>query len=161
KFLPEETRPTLVAPKGSPLPTAVTDEGDKAAVQPRIHMAESKYLGNVYALILLLVIVITNVPLRGLWSVLIIVTLVLLSIIFAQAGIWELIFHRSRLLDVHINMGGYIAISSALFIVWLFNFWFFDRQIYMIFTPGQVRVHLEIGGGETVYDTTGMVFQKQ
>ena len=31
----------------------------------------------------------------------------------------------------------------------------------MIFTPGQVRVHLEIGGGETAYDTMGMTIQKQ
>jgi len=31
----------------------------------------------------------------------------------------------------------------------------------MIFTPGQVRVRTEIGGEETVYDTAGMVVQKQ
>ena len=30
----------------------------------------------------------------------------------------------------------------------------------MIFNPGQVRVRLEVGGGETVFDTTGMVVQK-
>jgi hypothetical protein len=48
-----------------------------------------------------------------------------------------------------------------LFILWFFNFFIMDRQTYMIFTPGQVRVRLEIGGGETVYDTAGMVFFKQ
>jgi hypothetical protein len=38
---------------------------------------------------------------------------------------------------------------------------FFDRQLYMIFTPGQFRVCQEIGGGESTYDTMGMVIQKQ
>jgi hypothetical protein len=41
------------------------------------------------------------------------------------------------------------------------NFFIFDRQTYMIFTQGQLRVRLEIGEGETVFDTTGMVVQKQ
>ena len=31
----------------------------------------------------------------------------------------------------------------------------------MVVTPGQVRVCLAVGAGETVYDTTGMTFQKQ
>ena len=42
-----------------------------------------------------------------------------------------------------------------------FVFALFDRQTFMIFTPGQVRVRQEIGGEETVYDTTGITFQKQ
>jgi hypothetical protein len=37
----------------------------------------------------------------------------------------------------------------------------FDKQIYMVFTPGQLRVRLEIGEAETAYDTTGMTIQKQ
>ena len=41
------------------------------------------------------------------------------------------------------------------------NFFFLDKMTYMIFTPGQVRVRLEVGGGETVYDATGMTVQKQ
>jgi len=36
-----------------------------------------------------------------------------------------------------------------------------DPQIYMVFTPGQLRVRQEIGGGEAAYDTAGMVIQKQ
>ena len=38
---------------------------------------------------------------------------------------------------------------------------FFDRQVYMVFTPGQMRVCLEIGDAETAYDTAGMTIQKQ
>ncbi len=45
--------------------------------------------------------------------------------------------------------------------IWLVTFLFFDPQIYMLFTPKQLRVRQEIGGGEVAYDTTGMVIQKQ
>ena len=31
----------------------------------------------------------------------------------------------------------------------------------MIFTPGQMLVHQEVGSGETAYDTTGMVVAKR
>ena len=62
---------------------------------------------------------------------------------------------------MHINFSGYLVISLFLFAVWTFNFFLFDRQTYLIFTPGQVRARVEIGGGETVYDTTGMTVQKQ
>ena len=45
--------------------------------------------------------------------------------------------------------------------MWVVTVYFFDRQMYMIFTPGQFKVCLEIGGGETAYDTMGMTIQKQ
>jgi hypothetical protein len=58
-------------------------------------------------------------------------------------------------------MGGYFLISGILFIVWLVTFIFFDRQVYMTFTPGQLKVSTEIGGGEKVYDAVGMTLEKQ
>ena len=48
-----------------------------------------------------------------------------------------------------------------MFVAWLLTVTVFDKQVYMVFTPGQLRVCLEIGGGETAYDTMGMVVQKQ
>jgi hypothetical protein len=124
-------------------------------------MSNSKNLGVIFSITLLLVITITNVPLRGLWSLIIIIIIVLGSIIFALAGWWDEILSRSRLLAVHINLGAYLLISLTLFVLWLVNFAFFDRQRYLAVTPGQVRLHLAIGEGEIVYDTVGMVFQKQ
>jgi hypothetical protein len=124
-------------------------------------MDNRKGPGIFYATVLILVIIITNVPLRGLWSLIVIIVIVLGSIILALAGIWEHILTHSRLLAIHINMATYLFISTVLFIVWLVNFLFFDRQHYVAVTPGQVRLKLMIGEGEIVYDTTGMVFQKQ
>jgi hypothetical protein len=156
-----ETREGYVFPKGKELPMRKNAEGKEEYVKADVRMAQSKDYGIVFIVFLLLVIFITNVPLRGLWSVFVIVVILMLSIIFALADIWSMLLNRYQLLAIHINMGGYFFISTVIFIIWLANFFFFDRQFYMIFTPGQVRVHLEIGAGETVYDTGGMVFQKQ
>jgi hypothetical protein len=93
--------------------------------------------------------------------VVVIVFLVLLIVIFALAGWWEHIFHHLDRLAIHINAAGYLFLSVVLLAVWLITFLFFDTQIYMIFTPGQLKVRTEIGGGEIAYDTTGMTIQKQ
>jgi hypothetical protein len=157
----KETRAGYVLAPGKKLLTRKTRAGTDEDIKADTYMARSKNYGILYVVVLLLVIFITNVPLRGLWSVFIIIVILLLSIIFAQSGVWEAIVSQSQLLAIHINLGGYLFISTAVLIIWLVNFFFFDHQFYMIFTPGQVRVHLEIGAGETVYDTGGMVFQKQ
>jgi hypothetical protein len=128
---------------------------------PKLHVSPSKNYGVIFATVLLLVIVITNVPLRGMWSVVVILLVIMLVIIFSLAGWWEAILGTLALLSIHINAGGYIFISLILLAVWLVTFIFFDQQVYMIFTPGQVKVRTEIGGGEVVYDTVGMTVQKQ
>ena len=84
---------------------------------------------------LLLVIFITNVPLRGLWSVIVIVLILSMVIIFAILGWWEHILETLSFLDIRINLGGYLLVSTVLLGFWLVVFFFFDRQIYMVFTP--------------------------
>ncbi len=117
--------------------------------------------GVLFAIVLLLVIFITNVPLRGMWSVLIIITIIMLSIIFQLAGIWDKIINALRVLDIRVNMGGYIFISLGLLLLWAFAFFFFDRQLYITFAPHQLKVCLEIGAGEKAYDTIGMSIEKE
>jgi hypothetical protein len=148
----EEERTAIV------LPSKATLAEDKAL---KLHVSPSKNDGVIFATVLLLVIVITNVPLRGMWSVVVILLVIMLVIIFSLAGWWEAILGTIALLTIHINAGGYIFISTVLFIVWFLTFYFFDRQMYMLFTPGQLKVCTEIGGGEVAYDTTGMTIQKQ
>jgi hypothetical protein len=150
-------RDVIVLPEGKKL---LTEPDTNVPLQPKRWMASNSTPGVLWAGVLLLVIVITNVPLRGLWSVVVIVTVILLSIIFGLAGWWDHIFHALYLLDIRINMGGYITISLVLFALWLVTVLVFDKQIYMIFTPGQLRVCLEIGGGEKSFDTMGMVIEK-
>jgi hypothetical protein len=133
-----------------------------AATQPfHLRASDNSRLGAVFVSVLLLVILITNAPLRGVWSVAVIITLGLLSIIFALADWWDPIFRSLGNLHIHINLAGYFFIGGGLFVMWLVGVLVFDRQTYMIFTPGQLKVCLEIGGGETAYDTMGMTIQKQ
>jgi hypothetical protein len=155
-----ETRNVLVLPDNSALVERRNRAGEMEVFQPTIFMSPRRTYGTLFVILLLIVIGITNVPMRGLWSVFVLLVIVGLSVIFAVAGWWETIFAHLSLLSIHINMGGYLLISGVLFLLWLLNLFVFDRQIYMIFTPGQVRVRVEIGGSETVYDTTGMVVQK-
>jgi hypothetical protein len=146
----EVTYDVLVVPKG------------KHVKNPHfLHMTSSHDFGVIYAIVLLLVITITNVPMRGLWSVIVIVSIVLISIIFMLLDFWEKIVTALSFLDIRINLAGYLFISTVLLIMWLIVFFLFDRQVYMIFTPGNLRVQLAIGDGETTYDTTGMTVQKQ
>jgi hypothetical protein len=129
--------------------------------QPNLWMSPNKNLGVLFVAVLLLVIAITNIPLRGLWSVIVIVCVVSLVIIFALLEWWETILHYLSFLDIRINFAGYLVISMVLFVLWLVIMLLFDRQIYIVFTPGQMRVRQEIGDAETAYDTMGMTVQKQ
>jgi len=154
----EEDREVLIAPKGARLSR---DIGGTKPRDPVLHMSRQQSLGVIFFTVVLLVIVITNVPLRGMWSLLIIIGVVTLSLILHLAGLWERIIYYVRVLDVRINMGGYLFLSTILFIIWLVTIVFFDRRVYIIFTPGQFRVCTEIGGGEKVFDTMGMKMEKQ
>jgi hypothetical protein len=156
-----EVRDALVLPpkahlrtKDSEAPTGETDD-------PHLFVANNKSFGVLFAVTLLLVIIITNVPLRGMWSMVVIMLVVLFSVIFALAGWWERILYQWSLLDIRINAGGYLFISTVLFGVWLGTMLIFDKQIYMVFTPGNFKVCTEIGGGEKVYDTMGMTLERQ
>ncbi len=154
-----QTRDVLILRDKAKLPT-MNLNGETIPIQPRYRIVANKTLGTVFVILLVIVISVTNVPIRGLWSVLFVILIVMMSLIFALAGWWEIILNRFGQLAIYINMGGYLFLATVLFILWLLNFTIFDRQIYMIFSPGQVRVRLEIGGEETVYDSLGMVVQK-
>lgn len=158
---PLETRSVFILKDKEKLVTRKNIHGDDEIFQPTIYMARHKWMGTMFTIVLLIVILITNITLRGLWSVFVLVVLVALSVIFAAAGWWEIILVRLGQLAIYINLGGYFTLAAILFVFWCVNFFIFDRQTYMIFTPGQVRVRLEIGGGEIVYDTAGMVVHKE
>lgn len=154
-------RDVIVLDKEKRLPAADPGKPDGDREQPHIRVSPTRSMGVLFSIILLLVIIITNVPLRGLWSVIIIIGIILLALIFQLAGWWDEILRSFSLLDIRINAGGYIFISTVLFIAWLVTLMIFDRQIYIVFTPGQLKVCNEIGGGEKVYDAMGLHLEKQ
>jgi len=125
-----------------------------------LHMSNSAVPGIIFAVTLLLVIVITNVLLRGLWSVVAIAMIALLIVIISLVpDAWQTIFNWVYLLDIHVNAAGYLFIALVLFAIWAITVWWFDRQIYIVFTPGLMKVRETIGGGETAYDSSGMTIE--
>ena len=125
-------------------------------------MSQQAALGAVFVIGLILTIVITNVPLRGLWSfvVLILIVLVVLIISLIPSG-WDNVFDALAGLHIYINLAGYLFIGTAVFILWALATWIFDRRSYIIFTPGQVKVCEHIGASVEAFGTMGVRLEKQ
>jgi hypothetical protein len=150
-------RDVLIAPAGRSLPAA--DDAEDLQ-QPRLRMTSSNNPGVIWAMTLCLVILLTHVQLRGVWSLVVVVILAFSTVLLAILGLWDPILRSLRIIDVHMNALGYFSISLFLFVIWLFTFLVFDRLTYMIFTRGRLRVRKTIGEGEKVFDVRGMVFER-
>jgi hypothetical protein len=151
-------RDVFVAPPDKGLP-ANAETGGPA--QPELRMAASTGPGAVFATVLLLVVLITNVRVRGVWTLVVLLAALFLSVVFALAGWWDHILRLAGAADIRINALGYLCISATLFAVWLFVVLFVDRLSYVTFSRGQFRVHLAVGAGETAYEVIGMVLHKR
>jgi hypothetical protein len=116
----------------------------------------SSALGLTYLSILLLLITFTNVRLRGINSVVALLTVALIAVLLAWFGIAKLIPY----LSVHMNTGFYLVFSIGLLIIWLMMFFIFDRLTYWRIRPGQMTEEHLIGGGAESFDTNGLRFQK-
>lgn len=150
-------RDILIAPEGQSLPAKFDSE---ELQQPRLRMAISNNPGIIWVVTLFLVLIVTHVQLRGVWSLVVLLLVGGLTVLFAILGLWDPILRSARFLDVHINAFGYLLISTVLLVLWLLMFFVFDQLKYMIFTRGRVRVRKLIGEGEKVFDTRGMVFKR-
>lgn len=133
--------------------------GDAYRVRP--HVSPRTWMGPMYLIILLLVIIITNVPLRGLWSLVALIGIVVIVLLISLFKAWDSILTAFVGLHVFINLAGYLLIGIVLLAAWAVATFIFDRRSYIIFTPGQIRVCEEIGSRERTYDTTGMTIEKR
>lgn len=120
----------------------------------------SSALGLTYLAILLLLIVFTNVRLRGINSVVALLSVAFITVLLAWFGWWDDIARLIPYLSVHMNTGFYLVFSSGLLIIWLLMFFVFDRMTYWRIRPGQMTEEHFIGGGAESYDTNGLRFQK-
>jgi hypothetical protein len=147
----------LVVPSGRSLPV---DRATGAVAQPRLRMASSNNLGVVFVITLGLVIIITNIPLRGLWSVIATLSAALVTVLLAALGWWDPILGALGVADIHISALGYSSIALFLFAIWSFAFLLYDRRNSLVFGRGQLRVRKALGAGEATYDTRGMMVEK-
>jgi hypothetical protein len=165
-----ETREGLLLPALQPgrspahLPPAQPGRADAPLPEPdppSVHMAYNQYLGSWFMIVLLVVFVSSNVPLRGLWEWVAVLVIGLVISLWALYGWWGTIVEWFRLLHIHINMAGYVFLSAWLFAMWAVTVFFFDTRTYIIIAAGQIRVRQEIGQGEKIYDITNLTFHLQ
>ena len=99
-------------------------------------------------------------PIRGINSVVVLLTLAFITVLLAWLGWWDNIVKLIPYLSVHMNTGFYLVFSTGLMIIWLMMFFLFDRLTFWRVRPGQmVEEHL-IGGGAESFDSNGLRFQK-
>jgi hypothetical protein len=139
--------------------TMTSSEDVRDAFRPRV--STHAWLGSMFIVILLLTVFITNVPLRGLWSFLSIMAVVVVALLFSVFHVWDDFYTLLGGLHVYINMAGYMFVALTIFALWLVAVYVFDRRTYIIFTPGQVKVCEHIGASVRTYDTVGLTFEKQ
>ena len=124
------------------------------------HMSPNKSMGVVFIVVLVIVIFVTNVPLRGVSSAVFISAVLVFTLFFALMGWWDDILAYFNRLSVHMNAGFYGFFSVVLFVIWLLVTYGFDRMNYWRVTPGQITHEFVFGGGQTSYDTEGIAFKK-
>lgn len=145
-----------------PVRDAVERSKDPSNPAWPVRVSRHPILGVIFVLTLLLVVFTTNVPLRGLWSfvVLLMVALVIVIISLIQ-GAWDTIGHLLASWLVYINLATYLIIGGVVFFLWAVAFFIFDRRQFVIFSPGQIRVCEHIGDAVEAYSTVGVQLTKQ
>jgi hypothetical protein len=140
--------------------TASENNTQEAAFKPRV--TQKAWMGPVFCVVLLLTMVITNLPARGLWSFMVILVIIILVLVITLIpGGWDSLLGAMYNLQVYINMAGYLFIATAVFLLWAGSVFMLDRRTYMVVEPGQVRLCESVGASIRNIDATGLVFEKQ
>ncbi len=122
---------------------------------------KSPWLGISFIGLVLFVIIFTNVRARGVYSfVLVLVAGALAYGVSRIPGIGVAV-GWAALLRIHLNLGFFVAFSSALALVWLFVIVFVDHFTWWRFSPGQVIEEHRVGQATGhAYNTEGMVVRR-
>ena len=123
---------------------------------------ESPAYGVLFCVLLVITIMVTNIPLRGLWSFVVLLGFALIAVVISLIpGAWDSIFKSIQYLKIHINMAGYLTIGVLVFIAWLISTFFFDRRAYILFSQGQIKLCEHIGDSVEAFPTLGVTLTKQ
>jgi hypothetical protein len=141
--------------------TASAAPGETRSTFPT-RVSQKPWMAPVFCVVLLLTVVITNVQLRGLWSFLVLLMLVVVALLITLIpNGWDQLLRALGNLHIYINMAGYLFIATVVFILWIVSVFIFDQRTYMIVTPGQIRVCEHVGASIRTFDSTGLTFEKQ
>ena len=152
----------LVLPKDSKPPDALADmlrRADDNEPSLKMHWFNPS-LGVLFWTVLLGVMFVTNLRMRGKWSLYVIVGCVVATSTFAYFGFWDNLFTALGKIQVSMNSGGYFLFALVTFVVWFVAFRFLDRQVYAIIGPNTVRIKEQVRGDEKVFDTAGLTIAK-
>ncbi len=138
--------------------TLTQKEGGKTTFFERMH--PTKGLGVSYIFLVIMVILITNVPLRGVASAVAVAVIMVVILSFALMGWWDDILSWFGRLAIHMNAGFYGFFSGVLFIAWVMTTYVYDRMNYWRVTPGQITHEYVFGGGQISFETEGIAFKK-
>jgi hypothetical protein len=150
-------KPTTKSLEHAKLATEKTGEGDVF----KARLSQKAWMGPVFCVVLLLTVVITNVPLRGLWSFLVILLLVVLVLLVSILHWWDSLLAAVFNLHIFINMAGYLFIATAVIVLWVVSVFIFDQRTYMTVEPGQIRICEHVGASIRNIDAAGVEFEKQ
>jgi hypothetical protein len=117
--------------------------------------------GLLFIAILIGLIVFSNAKLRGIYSVVALITFGFFAVLFAWLGWWDEILSLIPQLSAKANIGFYLVFSTALLIVWSLGVFVFDRISYWRVRPGQFAQISHVGGGAQNFDTQGMRFERR
>ena len=127
---------------------------------PRELIHSSSNLGVVYFAVMFVVILITNLSVRGLASVIVLLSGAFLTLALAYFGWWDAIFTWFGDLSIHMTLGSYFWFSTLLFVTWVVIVFGVDRVSYWEVTPGQFTRQSLLGAGSHSYNTQGMAMEK-
>lgn len=128
---------------------------------PPIHISASPTPGLLFCLVFCMVLLVTNVSIRGVWSVVVLMALAFLALLFSYLDWWGPLFRALPDLAVYANGGFYLVISTLVFGLWLFTVLVLDRFAYWIVRPGMLICHQVIGDADKSYDTGGMIVEQR
>lgn len=151
-----DTRDALVAPANQP----IQPQGARLGTMD-MTVSSNNNLGVVFVATLLFVAVASTILLRGLVSVIAVVSMVTIVVTFAFFGWWDNILWELGRLDIRMNAAGYMAVGIPLFLAWLAVVFLYDRQTYILFDQGQIRYVREVGDSELVVQSEGAVVEKK
>jgi hypothetical protein len=128
---------------------------------PLVHVARSKVPGAVFVVTLGVVLGMNNGWMRGWRAYFFAALLAALAFLVSWGGLWGSLYEWVSCLDVRINLGGYLVVSAVLFAIWAWFFFVVDRQLFVVFSMSQVRLHNRVLEEERAFDAGGVAFQKQ
>jgi hypothetical protein len=134
-----------------------------AAGEPPFHtpIASRKGFGLIWFAVILLVVFGSNVPLRGLATMVAILGVVVLVFLLGFLELWSPILEFVGGLHIQITVAGYLIPSCALFLMWLVVMFLYDPLRYALFTAGQLSLVRNIGDHIEVHPASAIRVEKR